>query len=410
MGATAQAGGVRYDSPLRDWRPYRFDDPELFIGTAAPRGRALGLAGARADRLRRRPRLARRRGGAHAPGRWHDRPRPGARARPAGPGRHGADPAATGAGPRPGGVPRRQPPAAASPAEHADVLNLVDGIATIRGVWAAMRANTAPPMRRDTVGPMRDFDYNLDGLAHYGLLPDMLQDLRNVGLPRTRWPRCSVRRAVHRGLGAQRRDRRPDPALMPGGSALMPSWYVHIQAAAETMERLQRRGSGRLAADPGRGRRAVRRRPRQPQLPRRRRPGPGPVLPAAGLQGRHGQGPARPRGLRAHDVEGHRRQLHHPVGDSGWPPCWTTQNQLANAVSGGMLGEVGQVLNLLNGEHRQPRARDRRPDAGRVRPHVERHADRVRRQHRSSGRTCSTTGRPTSSPGGCTRTPCTPTR
>jgi hypothetical protein len=37
-------------------------------------------------------------------------------------------------------------------------------------------------MRRDTVGPMRDFDYNLDGLAHYGMLPDMLQDLRNVGL------------------------------------------------------------------------------------------------------------------------------------------------------------------------------------------------------------------------------------
>ena len=30
---------------------------------------------------------------------------------------------------------------------------------------------------------MRDFDYNLDGLSHYGMLPDMLQDLKNVGLP-----------------------------------------------------------------------------------------------------------------------------------------------------------------------------------------------------------------------------------
>ena len=38
------------------------------------------------------------------------------------------------------------------------------------------------PSSSHTVGPMRDFDYNLDGLAHYGMLPDMLQDLRNVGL------------------------------------------------------------------------------------------------------------------------------------------------------------------------------------------------------------------------------------
>lgn len=28
----------------------------------------------------------------------------------------------------------------------------------------------------------RDFDVNLEGLAHYGLLPDWLQDNRNVGL------------------------------------------------------------------------------------------------------------------------------------------------------------------------------------------------------------------------------------
>jgi hypothetical protein len=42
---------------------------------------------------------------------------------------------------------------------------------------------TAPPMHRSKAGPIRDFDYNLDGLSHYGMLPDMLQDLRNVGLP-----------------------------------------------------------------------------------------------------------------------------------------------------------------------------------------------------------------------------------
>lgn len=28
----------------------------------------------------------------------------------------------------------------------------------------------------------RDFDVNLEGMAHYGLLPDFLQDAKNVGL------------------------------------------------------------------------------------------------------------------------------------------------------------------------------------------------------------------------------------
>jgi hypothetical protein len=39
-----------------------------------------------------------------------------------------------------------------------------------------------PPLKRSTAGPRRDFDYNIDGMAHYGLLPDFLQDLRNIGL------------------------------------------------------------------------------------------------------------------------------------------------------------------------------------------------------------------------------------
>ena len=28
----------------------------------------------------------------------------------------------------------------------------------------------------------RDFDINIDGVAHYGLLPDFVEDLRNIGL------------------------------------------------------------------------------------------------------------------------------------------------------------------------------------------------------------------------------------
>jgi len=29
---------------------------------------------------------------------------------------------------------------------------------------------------------LRDFDINIDGMAHYGLLPDLLQDMRNSGM------------------------------------------------------------------------------------------------------------------------------------------------------------------------------------------------------------------------------------
>jgi hypothetical protein len=37
------------------------------------------------------------------------------------------------------------------------------------------------PLVRSTAG-RRDFDLNVDGMAHYGLLPDFVQDLRNIGL------------------------------------------------------------------------------------------------------------------------------------------------------------------------------------------------------------------------------------
>ena len=35
--------------------------------------------------------------------------------------------------------------------------------------------------------PPRSFDFNTDGFAHYGLLPDLLQDVKNIGLPRRAW-------------------------------------------------------------------------------------------------------------------------------------------------------------------------------------------------------------------------------
>ena len=66
------------------------------------------------------------------------------------------------------------------------VMDLVAGINTISDLWERMTTNaTGPALTRSTAGPLRDFDYNLDGLSHYGMLPDMLQDLKNVGLPLT---------------------------------------------------------------------------------------------------------------------------------------------------------------------------------------------------------------------------------
>ena len=47
--------------------------------------------------------------------------------------------------------------------------------------WERMQGDNRP-LTRSKAGPRRDFDYNLDGMAHFGMLPDFLQDLRNVGL------------------------------------------------------------------------------------------------------------------------------------------------------------------------------------------------------------------------------------
>lgn len=61
--------------------------------------------------------------------------------------------------------------------------------------WKAMQAGDNTPLQRYSLPAVqiddnhlisRDFDINLDGFAHYGLLPDFLQDLKNCGvsLPR----------------------------------------------------------------------------------------------------------------------------------------------------------------------------------------------------------------------------------
>ncbi len=90
-----------------------------------------------------------------------------------------------------------------------DVLRWFEKIGGIWKKWHDMQGDN-PPLERNTAGPRRDFDINLDGLAHYGLLPDFLQDLRNQGLdvkdfaPLFRsandyvevWARCAERSVV----------------------------------------------------------------------------------------------------------------------------------------------------------------------------------------------------------------------
>src|SRR6185436_7190261 len=50
-------------------------------------------------------------------------------------------------------------------------------------IWRSWNARTGnnQPLRRYQTGN-RAWDFNTDGMAHYGLMPDFLQDLRNIGL------------------------------------------------------------------------------------------------------------------------------------------------------------------------------------------------------------------------------------
>jgi microsomal dipeptidase-like Zn-dependent dipeptidase len=45
----------------------------------------------------------------------------------------------------------------------------------------SVRVGANAPLKPYTMGG-RTFDFNVDGLAHYGMLPDLLQDLKNIGL------------------------------------------------------------------------------------------------------------------------------------------------------------------------------------------------------------------------------------
>ncbi len=62
-----------------------------------------------------------------------------------------------------------------------ETVRIAMRIAAIWKKWQEMKGDNRP-LERSTAGERRDFDINIDGMAHYGMLPDFLQDIRNCGL------------------------------------------------------------------------------------------------------------------------------------------------------------------------------------------------------------------------------------
>ena len=73
------------------------------------------------------------------------------------------------------------PPQAAVLGMNDRIHELIAKIKAIAAKWQQMKGDNRP-LERSTAGLRRDFDINLDGMAHYGMLPDFLQEIRNVGL------------------------------------------------------------------------------------------------------------------------------------------------------------------------------------------------------------------------------------
>jgi microsomal dipeptidase-like Zn-dependent dipeptidase len=70
-----------------------------------------------------------------------------------------------------------QPPPTSDPEP---IRRMYEKILPIWRLWQATQG-TNIPLQRSYAG-QRDFDINIDGVAHYGMLPDFIQDLKNVGL------------------------------------------------------------------------------------------------------------------------------------------------------------------------------------------------------------------------------------
>lgn len=75
---------------------------------------------------------------------------------------------------------RRQVPLLGAPDEN-EYRDIFTAVAMAYGTLRRLPVGSAGALTRASIG-IREFDYNFDGLAHFGMLPDFLQDLSNNGL------------------------------------------------------------------------------------------------------------------------------------------------------------------------------------------------------------------------------------
>ena len=79
-------------------------------------------------------------------------------------------------------------PGSESGSEEQGVIACLAEIKGVFDAWTKMSGPNVPLHRLVYSGIVggkpytRDFDFNIDGLAHYGMVPDMLQDVKNVGM------------------------------------------------------------------------------------------------------------------------------------------------------------------------------------------------------------------------------------
>ena len=62
----------------------------------------------------------------------------------------------------------------------AAIQRVFDWARPVYVLWNSMNGTNEPLRKR--VDGFHDWDVNIDGVAHYGMLPDMLQDMKNVGV------------------------------------------------------------------------------------------------------------------------------------------------------------------------------------------------------------------------------------
>jgi hypothetical protein len=189
LDVNAQVAGVMYDSPVSEWRQHRFEDTGLYAGTfvqdeGSDLWQATAILKIGVDTAT-----------AEAGERLHEPVREVIR------GVRGEVSTATNQSGvdcyRAGQLLNDATAVGATlAAEGTHVEALVLALREIDGSWTTMLTPGGPaPAAPFVLGPPQsalltrstagqtEFDYNLDGLAHYGMIPDMFQDLKNVGFP-----------------------------------------------------------------------------------------------------------------------------------------------------------------------------------------------------------------------------------